>query len=78
MNPPDHSSLDERWKAVRRPAAAEMKPRRDGAIQSVINNCVSFSFHAGRARLRRALTFSHEIESRLDRVSPYQNMRNYL
>ena len=27
---------------------------------------------AGRARLRRAVTFSHEIEFRLDGVSPYQ------
>jgi len=34
--------------------------------------CASFSFHFGRARLRRALAFSSEIESRLDGVSPYR------
>ena len=41
-----------------------------GIISKLLSLCCLYSLY-GRARLRRAVTLSHEIELRLDGVSPY-------
>jgi hypothetical protein len=55
------------------PPSAFAKPRADAEEGETYQERAAFLI--GRARLRRAVTFPHEIESRLDRVAPYRDIR---